>query len=175
MCLLFIVITEIHVKITHKENIFTVIGDFIKNCFQIIIINVDDGCIHWWMLIDCSSYLIFSIENETSVKTDSSCFGLCICISHFEVDSKYSNWMYSKQPPDLDSVGVSFILLPGTSIFVVRESFLVILLLYMEMKSNSFSRYWKRVLNSLMWSGKDNIFRKIAEKSVSSIFNLVIM
>ena len=109
------------------------------------------------------------------MKTDSSCFGLCICISHFEVDSKYRNWMYSKQPPDLDSVGVSFILLPGTSIFVVRESFLVILLLYMEMKSNSFSRYWKRVLNSLMWSGKDNIFRKIAEKSVSSIFNLVII
>lgn len=117
----------------------------------------------------------FVLRNETSMKTDSSCFGLCICISHFEVDSKYRNWMYSKQPPDLDSVGVSFILLPGTSIFVVRESFLVILLLYMEMKSNSFSRYWKRVLNSLMWSGKDNIFRKIAEKSVSSIFNLVIM
>ena len=44
----------------------------------------------------------------------------CVCISHFEVDSGYSNWMYSKQPPDLDSIGVSSILLPGTSALVVR-------------------------------------------------------
>ena len=82
--------------------------------------------------------------------------------------------MYSKQPTALDSVGVCSMLWPGMAILFVRELFLVILLLDTGMISNFTLKRLRKSFNSLMWKGRDDIFRWITDRSVSLIFSLVI-
>ena len=57
-------------------------------------------------------------------------------------------------------------LLPGMSVLVVRESFLKILLSGMEIMSTFTFKTLEKSFNSLMWSGRDDTFKRIAEKSV---------
>ena len=56
---------------------------------------------------------------------------------------------------------------------VVRVLLFVILLSDMKMMSNLHLKKLRKNFNSLMWSGKDDIFRWINERSFSLIFGLL--
>ena len=56
---------------------------------------------------------------------------------------------------------------------VVRVLLFVILLSDMEMMSNLHLKKLRKSFSSLMWSGKDDIFRWITERSFSLILSLL--
>ena len=73
----------------------------------------------------------------------------------------------------MDSVGVCSILQPCMSVLLVRVLLFVILLSDMEMMSNFTLRKLRKSFSSLMWRGKDDIFRWITERLFSLILSLL--
>ena len=105
---------------------------------------------------------------RSSMKTDSSLLGVCICKSSRNLYDNFCD-IYMRDPPADDSVGVCSMLSRWMSMLLVREFFLEILLSEMQMMSNLVSTWLRSVFDSFMWAGNDEMFKCERESPCSFI------